>query len=403
MAYSAYFFKDYKRKIDIEDTLHLNFYLFKNRRKKPFIDKEEQCIYSLKGKIINDLPIIGSFCKEKCILEDVKFFTDYVDYRFKFEKETIKFTEGRPIKVISSLIIEGRNYFKKAIAVVLANGEEEEKIVLSIVYTIEDYIKLKLSSGLEFTYTSPRYKELSMDKSQMEVIKGFLKYKLRASELDGDEENVRSIKIDGFTTRIEDDSNLLKSFSPKTKLKIIEFYYKDFEGKKQKVALSENGKLLSSVFLEVEGFEEIIRLIYLVQNCIEVKEFLTPVELIIDEYCNFVHKEMLEAARGRQRNLICDELKDMVGEHYSVVYLNTVMNVLIKLCQVKMRTEDVGNVEASTYLYLTEFLQLFLKKKYNVNLTEMEIGGCFYILNKLIAKTGGDECRLIEALKTSKA
>jgi len=403
MVYSAYFFKEYKREVVREDTLFLNLYLFKNRKREPFIEKEKQCIYSLKGKVINDLPIIGSFCRAKCTLEDMGFFTDHVDYRFKFDKEAIKFTEGRPIKVISSLIIEVRYYFKRGIAVVLANGEEEERTVLSIIYTIEDYIKLKLSSGLEFTYASPRYKELTMDKAQMEVVNGFLKYKLRASELDGNEENTRSIKLDGFTTRIQDDSNLLKSFAPKTKIKIIEFYYKDFEGKKQKVTLSENGKLTSSVYLEIEAFEEIVRLIYLVQNCSEIKEFLTPVELIIDEYCNFVHKEMLEEARGRLRLLICDELKDMALDCYSVVYLNTIMNVLIRLCQMKMKSQDIMSIEVSQYLSLTEFLQLYLKKKYNINLTEMEISNCFQILNKLIAKVDRDECRLIEALRTYRA
>jgi len=401
MAYSAYFFKD-KMDITGEDALLLNLYLFKNRRKEPFMEKEKQCIDSLKGKAINDLPIIGSFCRSKCILEDVKFFINHVDYRFKFEKERIKFTEGRPIKVISPLIIEARYYFKKGLAVVLANGEEQEKTVLSIIFTIEDYIKLKLSYGLEFTYVSPRIKELTMDKAQLEAINEFLKYKLRASELDGNEENARSIKLDGFTTRIQDDSNLLKSFSPKTKLKIIEFYYKDFHGKKQKVTLSENGKLTSSVLLEVAAFEEIVRLIYLVKNCLEAKEFLTPVELIIDEYCNFIHKDMLEEARGRQKLLICDELKDMVGNGYSVVYLNTLMNVLIGLCQMKVKEEDISNKEVSQYLYLTEFLQLYLKKNYKINLTERDISNYFTILNKLMVNSDRDECRLIEALKTYK-
>lgn len=403
MAYSSYFSKGYERRVHENDTLFINLYVFKDRRREPFIDKEKYCVDSLKGQVINDLPMIGSFCKSKCILEDVKFFTSHADYRFRFEKEAIRVNGGTPIKVIRTLIIEARYYFKRGIAAVLANGEEEEKSVLSIIYTIEGYVKLKLSSGLEFTYVSPRYKELTLDKTQIEVINEFLKFKLRANELDGVEGNDRSIKLDGFTTRIQDDSNLLKCFSPKAKLKIIEFYYKDFDGKKQKVTLSENGKLTSSVFLEVKAFEEIVRLIYLVKNCLEVKEFLTPVEFIIDEYCNFVHKEMLEEARGRQRLLICDELKDMLSNYSSsVVYLNTVMNVLIKLCQMNRKPEDVKDTEVSQYLYLTEFLQLYLKKKHNINLTERDVGDYFQILNKLIAKTDKDECRLIEALTTYK-
>ena len=229
MVYSAYFFKEYKREISREDALFLNLFLLKNRKRETLIEREKQCIYNLKGKIINDLPIIGSFCKNKCILEDVKFFADYTDYRFKFDKEAIKLTGERPIKIISTLFIEGRYYFKKGVTAILANGEEEERTVLSIIYTIEDYVKLKLSSGLEFTYASPKYKELTMDKAQMEVINRFLKYKLRASELDGNEDNVRSIKLDGFTTRIQDDSSLLKSFFPKKKLKIMGFSYKDLK------------------------------------------------------------------------------------------------------------------------------------------------------------------------------
>ena len=34
MVYSAYFFKEYKREVVREDTLFLNLYLFKNRKRE---------------------------------------------------------------------------------------------------------------------------------------------------------------------------------------------------------------------------------------------------------------------------------------------------------------------------------------------------------------------------------
>jgi len=411
MAYNSYFFKDYKMGEKDGDTLFLNLYYFNNKRKESFTEKEKQLLYNLKGKAINDLPIIGSFCRGKCILEDVKYFTYHVDYRFNFEKEAIKVLEGRPVKVISNLIIEGRYYFKKGIAAVLVNGEIEEKSALSIMYTLEDYIKLSLHPGLEFTYTVPKYKELLIEKLQMELISGFLRYKLRASELDGDVDKVRSIKLDGFTSRFQDESNLLKVFSPKVKIKILEFYYKDLSGKKQKISISENGKLFSTILLEQEAFEEIVELIYVIQNCTIIKEFLIPVESIIDEYCSFVHKGMIEEARCRQRVLICDEFKELVEQAVSshfgekhfcrVVYLNTAMNVLIKLCQDEKRAAKIDCLEENQFLYLTEFLQLYVRKKFNIDLKEKDIQEKFQSLNNLIGKTDMDQCRLIEALKVS--
>jgi len=69
----------------------------------------------------------------------------------------------------------------------------------------------------------------------------------------------------------------------------------------------------------------------------------------------------------------------------------------------KVKAEDISNIEVSQYLYLTEFLQLYLKKNYKINLTERDISNYFIILNKLMVKSDRDECRLIEALKTYKA
>ena len=409
MAYNSYFFKDYKIGKKDGDTLFLNLYYLNNKRKESFTEKEKQLLYNLKGRAINDLPIIGSFCRGKCILEDVKYFTYHVDYRFNFEKEAIKVIEGRPVKVLSNLIIEGRYYFKKGMAAVLVNGEIEEKSALSIMYTIEDYIKLSLHPGLEFTYTVPKYKELLIDRLQMERIADFLKYKLRASELDGDVEKARSIKLDGFASRFQDESNLLKVFSPKSKIKIVEFYYKDLSGKKQKVSISENGKLFSTILLEQEAFEEIVELIYVIQNCTIIKEFLIPVESIIDEYCSFVHKGMIEEARCRQRVLICDEFKELVEQaiisHFDekhccrVVYLNTAMNVLVKLCLDRKKAINIDNFEENPFSYLTEFLQLYARKKFHVDLKEKDIQEKFESFNKLVGKADMDECRLIEALK----
>lgn len=92
----------------------IQLYYFNNLKYTALTNEQKKCVYSLKDKVLNDLPLIGSFCDSKCVMGDVSIEGEMVYFKFIFEVELIKQEEGRPIKYISALVVESKNFLIRA-------------------------------------------------------------------------------------------------------------------------------------------------------------------------------------------------------------------------------------------------------------------------------------------------
>jgi hypothetical protein len=373
----------------------IQLYYFNNFKYTTLTREQKECVYSLKNKVLNDLPLIGSFCDSKCIMGDIIIEGDMVCFKFIFEIEHIKQHEGRPIKYISPLVVESKNFLSKGISAIICNVEIKYKKILSIINAIPSYISLKLNSGYEFKYNPPSFKEINLQEDKLKYIKAFF-------------ENNLFKTIDNGVTKFAllksneslDETTLLNSSSTKGKCKAIEYYFKSNEGKKS-LSINCNGSIYSSYLIEDNTFKDIVNLIYILYKIPKIEEFLNPIDSIMEEYMSFIHAEAIVDARLRQTALLVRDVKSMIGEiikneNTGRIYITIVLNILINLCKrEKIKAVSCIKVDFTEYWTLVDFLKLYSKKKFGVNLDEERIIGIMCEISHLMQISQGDEERLI--------
>ena len=373
----------------------IQLFYFNNFKYNTLTREQKECVYSLKNKVLNDLPLIGSFCDSKCIMGDVVIEGEVVCFKFIFEVELIKQHEGRPVKYISPLVVESKNFLSKGISAIICNSEIKYEKILSIINAIPSFVNLKLNSGFQFRYNPPSFKQINLQEDKLIYIKAFF------------ENNLFKTKDNGITrfallksNKFLDESILLNSLSTKGKCKVIEYYFKSNEGKKS-LSINCNGSIFSSYPIEENTFKDIVNLIYILYKIPKIEEFLNPIDRIMEEYLSFIHSEATIDARVRQTTLLNADVNNLImeivkNETVGSVYITIVLNIIISLSQ-REKIEKVSciKVDFTDYWTLVDFLKIYSKKKFGVSLEDKKITDILCEISHLIQLSKGDEERLI--------
>lgn len=373
----------------------IQLYYFNNLKYNTLTKEQKECVYSLKNKVLNDQPLIGSFCDSKCVMEDVVIEGEMIYFKFIFEIEIIKQQEGRPIKYISSLEVQSKNFLSKGISAIICNEEIKYEKILSIINAIPSFVSLKLNPGFQFKYTPPSFKEINLQEDKLTYIKAFF------------HNNLSIIKNNGITkfalaksNELQDETILLNSLSIKGKCKVIEYYFKNKMDKKS-LSINCNGRIFSSYPIEENTFKDIVNLIYILYKIPKIEEFLNPIDSIMEEYLSFIHIDSTTDARVRRTKLLIEDIKSIIKEinkeeDPGSVYITIVLNILIRLSQrKKIRTDYCIKVDFMDYLEVTDFLKLYSKKKFATKLEDEKITDIMCELSHLIQLSQGDEELLI--------
>jgi hypothetical protein len=373
----------------------IQLYYFDNLKYKTLTKEQRECVYSLKNKVLNNLPLIGSFCDSKCIMEDIIIEGELIYFKFIFELEIIKQQEGRPIKYISNLIVESKNFLSKGISAIICRDEIKYEKILSIINAIPSFVSLMLNPGFQFKYTPPSFKEIKLQDDKLIYIKAFFQNNLFKTT-NNETTKFSLVKSDEFN----EETLLLNSIDTKRKCKMIEYYFKSKEGKKS-LSINCNGTIYSSYPIEENTFKDIINLIYILYKIPRIEEFLNPIDNIMKEYLSFIHPEATVDARARQSALLMGDIKSMIkeiikGEVTGSVYTTIVLNILIRLSQrEKIETNYCIKVDFMDYWALTDFLKFYLKKKFGAKLEDGKLMDIMCEISHLIQLSQGDEERLI--------
>ena len=286
----------------------IQLYYFDNFKYNNLTKEQKECIYSLKNKVLNELPLIGSFCDYKCIMEDIIIEGETIYFKFIFEVEIIKQQDGRPIKYISPLAVESKIFLDKSISAIICKEEIKYGRVLSIINAIRGFVSLKLNPGFQFKYTPPSFKQISLQEDKLTYIKAFF------------ENNLFIIKRNGFTqfaliksNESDSDIILLNSLSTKGKCKVIEYYFKSGDFKKI-LSINCNGSIFSSYPIEEDTLRDIVKLVYILYKIPKIEEFINPIDSIMKEYMSFIHIDTTLDARVRQTALLIGDVKSIIKE-----------------------------------------------------------------------------------------
>jgi len=372
----------------------IQLYYFNNFKYNTLTNEQKEKVYSLKEKVLNDLPLIGSFCESKCIMQDIVIEGEMVNFKFLFEVEIIKQQEGRPVKYISSLVVESKNFLSKGISAIICKEEIKYEKVLSIINAIPSFVSLKLNPGFQFKYTPPSFKEITIDENKLIYFKTFF------------ENNIFAIKDKGVSrfglvksNDIFDEVIVLNLSSKKGKCKVIEYYFNSSDGKKI-LSVNCNGSIFSSYPIEKNTFKDIVNLIYILYKIPKVEEFLTPIDGIMKEYLSYIHIDTTIDARIRQTKLVTEDIKNIIKEiikkQTDYVYITIVLNILIGLGRKKkIETDYCIKIDFMDYWALVDFLKLYMKKKFGENLEEERIKDIMCEVSHLVQLSEGDEEKLI--------
>lgn len=373
----------------------IQLYYFNNLKYNTITKEQKEWVYSLKDKVLNDLPLIGSFCTSKCKMEDIFIDGEMIYFKFIFEIESIKHEEGRPIKYISPLVVESKNFLSKGISAIICNKEIKYDKILSIINAIPSYVSLKLNPGLQFKYNPPSFKEINLQEDKLVYIKAFFENNLFKTT----EKGVTKFAL-LRTNALLYESTLLNSSSRKGKCKVIEYYFNSSEGKKS-LSINCHGSIYASYPIEEGTFRDIVKLIYIIYKIPKIEDFLNPIHSIMKEYLSFIHTEVTTDARVRQTALLIEDVRSIVkeilkNEEPSSVYITIVLNILIELSKrKKFEAIYTSKIDFTDYWVLRDFIKLYLKKKFKTNLEEQRILEAMCETSDLIQKSQGDEERLI--------
>lgn len=377
--------------------LNFRMYIFKDS-KFNFLNKDQlNYLLSMKNQVINDLPFLGNFCTSKLVLNNIYINDDILNYDFVLEEPTIKHQDGYPVKVVSKYTLICKQYLNRDIVVIISKFFTDYNFLLSILYTLPDFIILKTNLGLDFKYTIPKFKELFLERSMLEFLKTALTDSLNIYKYSIDEYEFDIITLSSNFN--ESEVTTLKT-SPwkKNTLNSINFYYKNNSGNKKNFTITNKACIFSDICMNEDIFYSLLNIIYLITKNSYYINFLTPLKLIINEYCNYIHKDMYSSARNLQLQIITQEFKDILFNNYKIsaslsteIYISAAFNVFIKLYNSKTEVQNTINFEIFEYPSLVNFIKIYIKNKYKYLLQDEAIIHMLCKLHNILKHSKNEE------------
>lgn len=393
----------------------------KNKLKILFIDSpplggldktQRQYLLSLKGKKINDLPIVGTYLQNECILDDISIVDNTICYWFYLEREIIKIIDNWPKKIIEHHKLECRHFMNKNILVLSVSENLGIKDISNMLALIPEALRIKVYPDSVIRYCKPKISEVSLEHINMEIFKSFL---------------FTLIKIDSkedIKKEIFDVNNLLVETSldkPTLKLKAsigakgrqIQFSYKSPKGISEKLVVRSNGEVQCTTGISTKLIFEISEIFFLLSKVNNASEFLISFDGILEEYFQFIHKDMAEEAKIRQKRLIFHELIDFFEAYYeenlidqclSNTHITIIINIIIYFSRgVNLNDTRVSeSMELLDYSNFIRFITVYTNKSFQQHKVEEEIIEVLSSAGYLLKKFGKREDKILDFIDERK-
>lgn len=371
------------------DKLNICLYDFKSHDFAFDLNQFNKIIRPLVGKPLNEIPMIGSFCNSPCILEEYRMISNYqIDFKFNFEVSLIKEDNGIPISVIENINIECRYYIDKKVIAVVDNRQRETKSALNIIYVLPYFIKMNvLSEGNTIEYANPEFDSLQINSTQLQLLKLIFNGKLRSTEIAVSGEAGVKFKMTGDSENFESESKFYNENTDRGLCTAISFFTLT-SGFNNVITIKSSGSVMSSNYIDENILNKTVSLIYKVDLC---KDYLFTVdEIIINKYCNMVRLGMPTRIKHKNKTMIVQELTTLIDEiitkyklsiSLSNVYFTIILNIIIKLACSEATDSCIPETDINKYGKLRDFMLLYIKKEYKINLVTENIN---YVVNGLI-------------------
>lgn len=395
-------FDNYGRKGDV---VNVQIYDFHNFKYSFLDDKGIDIIRNLKNKKVNSLGFLSSFTNEHvCYIDDMCIVKDkYIDYKFKFEYDSIEEREGKIVDIKKNNYVECRHYIKDKILVVMDSTAFEVKAVVNMVFVLPYYINN--IKGNETLYSKPNFNQILLNSTQLESIKVLLGGTLKYTVLSMNGDKGVKVKIEGNDEEFEKKSSTLKNTIKNGDNKEVQFYWKDTENKNNKIAIKSNCQIISTNFLSIQSLESIINNILLVYN---KGQFFIPIRKIVEQYCNNeIRKSLAKRYVESIIKSVISELKSLVGQiskEYSMeikpseLYSAISLNIIIQASINKKQNKYVKNkFEICKFEELHKVTKYYLKSKHDKNITECEMNSAVQLLGECVKSAGKEESKLLDA------
>jgi hypothetical protein len=138
------------------------------------------------------------------------------------------------------------------------------------------------------------------------------------------------------------------------------------------------------------------------------RDFLIPIEHIIDKYCRILNPAVVSSAVQRKGYSIIEELKQLITDIaktngkiviFSNIYLTVILNIILKLCTKQINTEQVNlnntNIVFSNYKVLFDLLKTYSIHEYKIMIND-DSGNLIISQLDIIIKNTNSEKELIE-------
>lgn len=322
------------------------------------------CLDKLKGMELNNEPILGSFCRKKCVVTELQKKSGVIFFEFCFDNEKIVHNNGMPQICISKKSIRCRYYYESKIASVELGTEDEMKASINIINALDDYIALSLSSGMNFIYKSSRPYEYNFDDTKLMLFLRFMDKKMKLKRETDSKEDIISLE-----SIIDDDAYLSDMYGKisKGKNRYVIFSGTGANGNVEKFHLYSQGIITTTASIEEKVVLHIEKLLS-IMNDSQAIEFLEPMDDIIDECMNKICKSMHIEARQRRKMLVKHELINFAKEcGFCIEYIDIVdMNILFNIIIYVALNSECIDVEGSStefedYSALEDFLYSYMK------------------------------------------
>lgn len=360
-------------------------------------------IESLKGKELSSIGLLSSFVeKGKCYMEDIKIGMDYIDYKFKFEYETIIELEGNMVKELSYNNVEVRHYIKERLIAIIDTLTYEIKASVGMIYVMPYYAENILTGELK--YLNPDYNQIKLNSTQLQSIKVLLGGNLRYAVLDMKSEKGVKVKVEGEEKDFEKNSQILKQNIQNGDNREVQFYWQDDEGKGNRITIKSDCQIISTRYLSEQALKKIIDCIIVVDT---KQDMLAPINKITEKYClDTFRKALARRITNSKIEKFTVELKELVTNINKTLklkefvptnlYCTICLNILIQA--LKNTKDSPDDPEMSDFLKyeLVSLLKWHLKYNYSISVTENELNASLRVLTKCVRIAGEKESKLLD-------
>jgi hypothetical protein len=376
----------------------------------PFYPEYREEIYevmrSFKGISLNSLPLIESYTRGyKCKLKDIELDKNIINYFLVLESEKICYRNSLPVKVVNSDIVECRHYIDMNMILIYCNASVEAKIILNIISLIMYNAVIKCTPDIRLNYSKPKANEINIDASLSILIVNSMLDRITKIK---DEKNIYRLIYMEEIIEI-DDINKFKGEVKLLKNGTININLKNELQEKHKLYIKKDGEIVSTILCDKSIIDNLLFLIFINRRFGNYTILLNSIETSLEEYFNFLHANMDITVKTKFSYVLMKELTELIygiqvakskEDLISTIYLTVVFNTLIQInCNKIIENSYCEHVEIIEYENLSNFIRIYMRSKFNMQVTEKDVENSMSILVGLIKESSYNLLEFLKLLK----